>query len=134
MRLRVLLAAPLLALVPSLVCACSERAEDSPSWDAALRRLDQLPEVAAWARYVSQTPGVKAVLSPAVDKQSLITGRCYWSVTLYSDEGTHLHRWNTFYVSVDGDEILVDDVTGGEPVSLASWRKAREPGTEQPGR
>jgi hypothetical protein len=98
MRLRVVLAVLALALWPPLASGCSERAEGSPSYEAAVREIQRLPEVRAWQRYVAERPPAKVALLPVVDKQYLIQGRCYWSVTLYSDEGTHFHRWNTFYV------------------------------------
>src|SRR5712691_6098966 len=90
MRLRVLVAVPVLALLPSLASACSEQAEGSQSWELAVHQVERLTEVNAWRRYVSQRPPAKVTLLPAVDRQSLIAGHCYWSVTLYSDEGTNL--------------------------------------------
>ena len=47
-----------------------------------------------------------------VARQIAIRGRCYWSLTAYSDEGTHLHRWNTFFASIDGKRVLVDNIAG----------------------
>lgn len=123
MPLRVFLAAVALALMPSAVSACSERPEGSRSYESAVRRVLQLPEVKAWRELIAQHPRFKAIHLPDVDHQSLIGGRCYWSVTLYSAEGTHLHRWHTFYVRLAEKEILVDDITGGEPLSLAEWRR-----------
>jgi hypothetical protein len=103
------------------VAACDEVAEGSKSYDKAVAQVRALPEFKSWLKYVSDHPGVKAVTMPSVDKQSLVRGRCYWSVTAYSDEGTHLHRWNTFYVSVGGKSILVENPEG-EAVSLAYLR------------
>jgi hypothetical protein len=114
----------LLALCPPAVSACTERAEgrEPPSYRIAVDLVWQLPEVRVWVRSVSQNPPAKIVLGgPVPDTQSLIEGRCHWSVTLYSDEGPYLHRWNTFFVEVDGARILVADVEGA-PMSLARWR------------
>jgi hypothetical protein len=61
---------------------------------------------------------------PALDKQQTINGGRYWSVTAYSDEGTHLHRWNTFYAAVDAAGILFMSLDGA-PISLADWRASR---------
>jgi hypothetical protein len=131
MRLRILVAIGSLALLPSVAGACSERAEGSRSWEDAVRQVERLTEVKGWRRYVSERPPAKVVYLPAVDKQSLIAGQCYWSVTLYSDEGTHLHRWNTFYVGVGRKDILVNDYTGGEPLSLERWRGGKSSETRQ---
>ena len=77
------------------VAACGAAAEGSKSYEKAVARVRALPEFKAWLKYVSDHPGVKALTMPAVDKQTLIRGRCYWSVTAYSDEGHSIRTAGT---------------------------------------
>jgi len=114
--------AGILGLMPCAALAqCDEAAAGAASYETATGRIRALPEFKAWANHVSSRPGVKPVIVPAMDKQQLIEGRCYWSVSAYADQVTHLHRWNTFYVSLDGKQTMVMDMEGA-PISLDKWR------------
>jgi len=118
--------AGVLGLMPCAALAqCDEVAAGSASYAMAIDRIRALPEFKAWASHVAGQPGVKAVTFPAMDRQHLIGGRCYWSVSAYSDEVTHLHRWNTFYLSLDGKQTMVMDMEGA-PISLDKWRASPE--------
>ncbi|HEX3532555.1 MAG TPA: hypothetical protein VH988_36315 [Thermoanaerobaculia bacterium] len=51
----------------------------------------------------------------------------YWSVGFYEFQPDHSHRWDTFLVRVDGKEILVEDLLGGDPMTLKEWRRKEKP-------
>ncbi|MGP1666015.1 MAG: hypothetical protein ACTS5I_08935 [Rhodanobacter sp.] len=84
--------------------------------------MTKLAEYKSWRKNVMANPDVKAVFGAHVDKQSLFRGRCFWEVTAYENHPTHMVRWRAFFVAVKGKEILVEDSSGGEPMTLAQWR------------
>ncbi len=45
------------------------------------------------------------------------------AATITSDQATE----ETFLVRVDGKEILVEDLLGGDPITLNQWRKREKP-------
>ena len=127
--------ATLLAL--SLICfsaasaTCDKQAIGSSSYQRAVKRVEALPEYKKWLSLVSATQGTHPASLPAVDRQIRRGHRCYWSVAAYEDQGTHLHLWQIFLVSQDGNHILVEDIEGN-PMSLAKWRAGQHPGQNAP--
>jgi hypothetical protein len=104
--------------------ACPPVTLESPQYAKATRIVQQLPEFKEWQRYVAEHPPSKIILGVESFVKSVpIEGRCFVSVSIYSDEETHLHRWNTFYVSLQSRRILVQDLEG-EAVSLRAWRRS----------
>jgi hypothetical protein len=100
---------------------CNATAETDPGgYKQASNRVAKLAEFKAWYDHVKARPQVKAIFGSHVDKQSTLNRKCYWSVTVYSDEGTHLSRWQTFFVPVANGAMLIEDLTTGEPVPLRS--------------
>jgi hypothetical protein len=108
-------------LVPlAAFAACDASADrDVTGYTKASTRVTRLAEFKAWNDQLQAKPGVKAVLGAAMDKQSMVKGKCYWSVTVYSDEGSHLSRWRTFFVPVTQGAVLLENANG-EPVPLRS--------------
>lgn len=98
--------------------SCSLTAEAYPSgyW-AAMDRVVKLPEYQAFLKVVK--PGVKVIFGQHVDTQARFFRKCYWTVTVYSDESTHWNRWKTFYVPTEGGQVLVSD-SQGKPIPLRS--------------
>jgi hypothetical protein len=81
----------------------------------AVRRL---PEVAAWSRLHN----FPVAYGESMDKQVLIKGRCYWSVSVYANRPERMELWHVFYVEATGKQILIQDPVSGEATSLQKWR------------
>jgi hypothetical protein len=102
------------------VFACEGGAEaDTKSYAKAIKQVQQLPEFKHWKK------GQKypVVFATAVDKKTTITGECYWSVTVATNEPDRLGHWQIFYVGTSKRNIKVEDITGGDPMPLAAWRQ-----------
>jgi hypothetical protein len=84
----------------------------------SIKSVERLPEWAAWSR--SHPFPVAYGLS--MDKQVLLQGRCYWSVSVYANRPERMERWRGFYVDVSGKRVLVEDPVSGDAISLKMWR------------
>ena len=110
-------------LIPSETFAtCDANSEGSTAYLEAETFVYTLPEVKTWKKLVYATPGRKVITIPSFGHQSFIDGKCYWSVTLFEDTPEKYNRWNEFYIRDKGKHILVDDITGGDPMTLKQWR------------
>lgn len=98
---------------------CNASAEGSQAYIRATRTVQRLPEVKAWSR----EHGFPVAYGEAADKQVLLAGRCYWSVTVYADRPERLELWHVFYVGTPAMRVLIEDPVRGEPISLRAWRK-----------
>jgi hypothetical protein len=96
--------------------------------EQAIAQVAELPEIAAWQAYVkAQTAGeVSTVLSLNGETPETFVDQEYWSVSFYENQPRHRHRWQSFLVRLDGQEILVDDVSG-KYRSLDDWRRDDKP-------
>lgn len=112
-----------LLLTVTAYAACDMQGLGSDDYQKAETKVYSLPEVMAWKTLVYKNKDRKVITIPSMDQQLMINDRCYWSVTLYEDTPTHSTRWNTFYVKTDKQAILVDGITGGDPMTLKQWRK-----------
>ncbi len=106
------------------LAACSALTSGSEQERGAFSRIMAISEVKAWLSHISSRPNVHAAFVPAEGTQ-VIAGRCYWKITLYSDEGSHLHLWNTFFVSATGNGVLIVD-NDGNPLSVRHWRSIKD--------
>lgn len=125
---RYLLALALVVTGKAVACPAMAIDVHSKLYQKALAQITELPEYKSWALTISKTEGVHVAFDPnPPEEQVLILRRCYIPITLYSDEGTHLHRWNTFYVSVKHNQVLVEDNSGEDPITLSAWRRSNIP-------
>jgi len=114
------LASALLGIAMTCQAACDSTAEaDTTGYRKASDRITTLPEFRSWYERV-KAKGEKAIFGAHVDKQQFFERKCYWSVSVYSDEGTRLHLWQAFLVPVAGGSILRIDPVTGEPAHLRS--------------
>lgn len=122
-KVAVVAAVASLALVMRPAQACPEYRVESALYRQAEAMVKALPEYQRWAARVARTPHSHvATVSDEVGKQVLIRRYCYIPIELSEDLGDHLAHWNTFYVNVVDQKILVEDVTGEGPLSLDAWR------------
>ena len=129
------------ALIPALLFlhGCSEQPEPkavapapasaSITQDQAVAIIWRLPEIKAWAKYIEKKTDGKVRAALMVDPQipETIAEKKYWSVGFYENQPTHMHRWQSFLVRVDGNEILVDDAVTGDYLDLERWREKEKP-------
>lgn len=92
-----------------------------------------VPEVADFRRNIEDynlDSNTKCRLIMRIDsvpdpKAADIYKRDYYYIYVGSDMGTHTSRWNSFYVKADLSEVLVEDATGGDPMTVEQWRKIK---------
>jgi hypothetical protein len=82
--------------------------------EQAIDRVAKLPEIAAWRAYVTaQSSGtVSTTLSVNAETPETFVDQEYWSVSFHENQPRHRHRWQSFLVRLDGQEILVDGPDG----------------------
>jgi hypothetical protein len=61
-----------------------------------------------------------------MDRQELLHGHCYWSVSVYANRPERLELWHVFYVEAAGKHMLIQDPVSGEAVSLRKWRSTEK--------
>jgi len=102
--------------------ACNAKPDIDPTgYREAIGQVRMLQTFKTWQAEVAAKPGRKIAFGFSVDKQQVMKDRCYWSVTIYSDEGSHLSRWKTFLVPTQTGDILAEN-GNGDFVPLAPRR------------
>ncbi|WP_229223702.1 hypothetical protein [Duganella sp. sic0402] len=108
-----------------------------PGEPPAIRTKDQgaaalmaLPELQAWSAAIEKNSGGKAhggllEYDPAPRK---LNGKSYWQFSFVENSAEAAQRWESFLVSSSDDEILVEDATSEEAISLGRWRREKHPG------
>jgi hypothetical protein len=109
---RLSLAAVAALFVPTAFAACDATVStDRLGYREAVNQVRMLEEFKTWrAQLVAKR--ARAAFGFSVDKQQFVRGDCYWSVTIYSDEGSGLQHWKTFFVPTQAGEILSSTDTG----------------------
>lgn len=95
----------------------------------AVEIISELPETKAWANYIERkTEGkVHAAIMTLAEGLKMVDGKQYWPVNFYESQSTHLHLWESFLVNIESKEVLVEDFTGGDAMSLQEWRENNKP-------
>ncbi|WP_373988666.1 hypothetical protein [Duganella sp. BuS-21] len=91
--------------------------------------LMALPELQAWSALIEKNTGGKAhggllEYDPVPRK---LNGKSYWQFSYVENSAESALRWESFLVSSSDDEILVEDATNDEVISLARWRREKHP-------
>jgi hypothetical protein len=91
--------------------------------------LMALPELQAWSALIEKNTGGKAhggllEYDPVPRK---LNGKSYWQFSYVENSAESALRWESFLVSSNDDEILVEDATNDEVISLARWRREKHP-------
>jgi hypothetical protein len=104
---------------------CNASAKQAPkSYGTAMKRVQRLPEFIEHLAHVTKNfPDVRIAFNTYSGTQQQIGGKCFWEVAIVENHPTHWHRWESFFVPLDGGELMVHDVTGGDPMNLADWRE-----------
>ena len=112
------------SLMFGLVCSahaassCTALAQSSAAYVRATDAVRQLSEFQAWAKSHS----LPVAFGTPNDKEVLVQGRCYWSVSVYADRPERLELWHVFYVRPPSKVTFVQEPESGSPVSLSTWR------------
>ena len=105
----------------SAFAACPSLENGSAQERKTVARVTAIPEVKAWLALVSTNADAHAAFIPDPVARRAIDGHCYWEIAIYSDEGSHFHLWNTFFVSATGNRLRVAD-SDGNSLSIKEWR------------
>ena len=97
---------------------CDEAAVHAAGYTQSIKSVERLPEWAAWSR----SHPFPVAYGQSVDRQVLLQGRCYWSVSVYANRPERQELWRVFYVDVSGTRLLVQDIVSGNAISLKTWR------------
>jgi hypothetical protein len=114
----------------------AEKEPAPPSEPVATRTKEQaaaalmaLPELQAWSALLEKNSngkvhGALIEYDPAPRK---LNGKNYWQFSYVENSAEAAQRWESFLVSSSDDEILVEDASSDEVISLARWRREKHP-------
>jgi hypothetical protein len=99
------------------------------SKEQAASALMALPELQAWSAIVEKNSAGKShgaliEYDPAPRK---LNGKNYWQFSFVENSAEAAQRWESFLVSSSDEEILVEDASTDEVISLARWRREKHP-------
>jgi len=94
----------------------------------AAAALMALPELQAWSALLEKNSGgaTHGALIEDDPAPRVIKGKRYWQFSFVENTPEAVQRWESFLISADG-EILIDDVTTDEVLTLDRWRKEKHP-------
>jgi hypothetical protein len=108
--------------------SCTALAEGSAAYVGAAEAIRHLPEFQSW----SKSHSFPVAFGTPNDKEVLVQGRCYWSVSVYSDRPERLELWNVFLVRPPSKIAFVQGLESGSPVSLGAWRSRNKVPAQKP--
>ncbi|MES2150631.1 MAG: hypothetical protein V4508_12665 [Pseudomonadota bacterium] len=116
--------APVAAPAPVVVAAPVVRTKE-----LAMKALMALPELKAWSAHLEKTSGgkVHGALIEYDQAPKIVNGKRYWQFSFVENGSDAAHRWESFLVAQDSDEILVDDTASDKAITLDQWRKDSKP-------
>lgn len=99
------------------------------SKQAAMAALMALPELKAWSSQLEKQSGgtVRGALIEYDTTPKLIDGKRYWQFSFVENSSASAQPWESFLVAESGDEILVEDLDSDSTLTLAQWRKEKNP-------
>ena len=97
--------------------------------EQAMAALMALPELQAWSARIDKASGgkLRGALMEYDTQPKVIGGKRYWQFSFVENGSDAARLWESFLVSDKGDDILVDDATAEQPLSLAAWRAQKRP-------
>jgi hypothetical protein len=122
-------AAPVQAPAASAPAAASTSAPGAHprSKQEAMAALMALPELKAWSSQLEQSSGgkVHGALIEYDPKPKLIDGKPYFQLSFVENSSDAAHRWESFLVAENGEDILVEDAATDKSLTLEQWRKTK---------
>lgn len=123
------------AAIPAATAAASTPQANAPakapklSKDQAIGVLLDLPELKAWSDKIEQASNGKShgalIEFDATPFQH--KGKTYYQFSFVENTPEAVQRWENFLIAPDDGEILIEDPISGELLSLARWRKEKQP-------
>ena len=97
--------------------------------EQAAAALMALPELQAWSALLEKNSGgkVHGALIEYDPTPRKLNGKNYWQFSYVENSAEAAQRWESFLVSSSDDEILVEDASTDEVISLARWRREKHP-------
>lgn len=97
--------------------------------EQASAALMALPELQQWSSMLEKSSGgkVRGALIEYDPTPRKLNGKSYWQFSFVENSAESAQRWESFLVSSSDDEILVEDATNDEVISLARWRREKHP-------
>ena len=97
--------------------------------EQASAALMALPELQQWSSMLEKSSGgkVRGALIEYDPTPRKLNGKRYWQFSFVENSAESAQRWESFLVSSSDDEILVEDATNDEVISLARWRREKHP-------
>ena len=99
------------------------------SKEQAAAALMALPELQAWSALLEKNSNgkVHGALIEYDPTPRKLNGKNYWQFSYVENTAEAAQRWESFLVSSSDDEILVEDASSDEVISLARWRREKHP-------
>lgn len=101
---------------------CGASAQGSAAYARAADAVRLLSEFRAW----SKSHSFPVAFGTPNDKEVLVQGQCYWSVSVYADRPERFELWHIFLVRSPSKVAFVKDPESGTPVALSAWRSQRK--------
>ncbi len=121
-------AAPAGAAAPSAPPASAPAQAAKLSKDQSIGVLMDLPELKAWSDKIEKSSNGKShgALIEFDATPFKHKGKSYYQFSFVENTPEAVQRWENFLIAPDG-EILIEDPISGELLSLARWRKEKQP-------
>ena len=97
--------------------------------EQAMSALMALPELRAWSGQLEKASAgkVRGALIEYDSAPRVIKGKHYWQFSFVENGSDAAHPWESFLVSKQDSEILVEDFGTDTPLTLERWRKEKRP-------
>jgi hypothetical protein len=115
--------------IPANAAPAAAAASTTLTREQAVTRLMALPELQAWGssiekRSSGKTHGGVIEYDPAPRD---VEGTPYYQFTFVENGEDSVQAWQSFLVSTQRGDILVEDDISGELLTLERWRKEKQP-------
>lgn len=111
------------------VAQASSEAHHLRSKEQSASALMALPELQAWSALIEKNSGGKShgALIEYDPTPRKLNGKQYYQFSFVESSSDAAQRWESFLVSSSDEEILVEDASTDEVISLARWRREKHP-------
>lgn len=111
------------------VAQANSEAHHLRSKEQSATALMALPELQAWSALIEKNSGGKShgALIEYDPTPRKLNGKQYYQFSFVDSSSDAAQRWESFLVSSSDDEILVEDASTDEVISLARWRREKHP-------
>ncbi|HEY1148460.1 MAG TPA: hypothetical protein VGF27_07795 [Pseudoduganella sp.] len=113
----------------AVVTSAKPVAAAAVSREQAVEKLMALPELQAWGAKIEQRSGgkVRGALIEYDPAPRQVEGAPYYQFTFVENGEESVQAWQSFLVSTQRGDILVEDDISGELLTLDRWRSEKQP-------